>query len=158
MEKNDAAEQFYHTYYRLIYRTAKRLCRTQEEQEELIQDSLMRFLKNLAYYTERNSDETSALIVLTMQCQKVDTFRKLHPEKWADWMDEAIEVTASLKREAESRAFRRSEILLLMAPSSKTQKAPSHSPRALQSLRTRTPSRTCRHRNKIGRASCRERV
>ena len=78
MEKNDAAEQFYHTYYRLIYRTAKRLCRTQEE---LIQDSLLRFLKNLAYYTERNSDETSALIVLTMQCQKVDTFRKLHPEK-----------------------------------------------------------------------------
>lgn len=66
MEKNDAAEQFYHTYYRLIYRTAKRLCRTQEEQEELIQDSLLRFLKNLAYYTERNSDETSALIVLTI--------------------------------------------------------------------------------------------
>ena len=114
MEKNDAAEQFYHTYYRLIYRTAKRLCRTQEEQEELIQDSLMRFLKNLAYYTERNSDETSALIVLTMQCQKVDTFRKLHPEKWAVWEDEAIEVTVSLKREAESRAFRRGEILLLM--------------------------------------------
>lgn len=49
-----------------------------------------------------------------MQCQKVDTFRKLHPEKWADWEDEAIEVTVSLKREAESRAFRRSEILLLM--------------------------------------------
>ena len=114
MEKNDAAEQFYHTYYHLIYRTAKRLCRTKEEQEELIQDSLLRFLKNLAYYTERNSDETSALIVLTMQCQKVDTFRKLHPEKWADWEDEAIEVTVSLKREAESRAFRRSEILLLM--------------------------------------------
>lgn len=81
MEKNDAAEQFYHTYYRLIYRTAKRLCRTQEEQEELIQDSLLRFLKNLAYYTERNSDEAAALIVLTMQCQKVDTFRKLYPEK-----------------------------------------------------------------------------
>lgn len=99
---------------RLIYRTAKRLCQTKEEQEELIQDSLLRFLKNLAYYTERNSDETSALIVLTMQCQKVDTFRKLHPEKWADWEDEAIEVTVSLKREAESRAFRRSEILLLM--------------------------------------------
>ena len=114
MEKNDAAEQFYHTYYRLIYRTAKRLCQTKEEQEELIQDSLLRFLKNLAYYTERNSDETSALIVLAMQCQKVDTFRKLHPEKWADWEDEAIEVTVSLKREAESRAFRRSEILLLM--------------------------------------------
>ena len=66
MEKNDAAEQFYHTYYRLIYRTAKRLCRTKEAQEELIQDSLLRFLKNLAYYTERNSDETAALIVLTM--------------------------------------------------------------------------------------------
>lgn len=114
MEKNDAAEQFYHTYYRLIYRTAKRLCRTKEAQEELIQDSLLRFLKNLAYYTERNSDETAALIVLTMQCQKVDTFRKLHSEKWADWEDEAIEVTVSLKREAESRAFRRSEILLLM--------------------------------------------
>lgn len=81
MEKNDAAEQFYHTYYRLIYRTAKRLCRTKEAQEELIQDSLLRFLKNLAYYTERNSDETAALIVLTMQCQKVDTFRKLHSEK-----------------------------------------------------------------------------
>ena len=81
MEKNDAAEQFYHTYRSLIYRTAKRLCRTKEEQEELIQDSLLRFLKNLAYYTERNSDETAALIVLTMQCQKVDTFRKLHPEK-----------------------------------------------------------------------------
>ena len=91
-----------------------RLCRTKEAQEELIQDSLLRFLKNLAYYTERNSDETAALIVLTMQCQKVDTFRKLHPEKWADWEDEAIEVTVSLKREAESRAFRRSEILLLM--------------------------------------------
>lgn len=81
MEKNDAAEQFYHTYYRLIYRTAKRLCRTKEEQEELIQDSLLRFLQNLTYYTNRAPDETSALIVLTMQCQKVDTFRKLHPEK-----------------------------------------------------------------------------
>lgn len=70
MEKNDAAEQFYHTYYRLIYRTAKRLCQTKEEQEELIQDSLLRFLKNLAYYTERNSDETSALIVLTISLQQ----------------------------------------------------------------------------------------
>lgn len=81
MEKNDAAEQFYHTYRSLIFRTAARLCRTQEDLDDLIQDSLLRFLKNLAYYTERNSDETSALIVLTMQCQKVDTFRKLHPEK-----------------------------------------------------------------------------
>ena len=81
MEKNDAAEQFYHTYYRLIYRTAKRLCRTQEDLDDLIQDSLLRFLKNLSYYTEKTPDEASALIVLTMQCQKVDTFRKLHPEK-----------------------------------------------------------------------------
>lgn len=70
MEKNDAAEQFYHTYRSLIFRTAKRLCRTKEEQEELIQDSLLRFLKNLAYYTERNSDETAALIVLTISLQQ----------------------------------------------------------------------------------------
>lgn len=117
MEKNDAAEQFYHTYYRLIYRTAKRLCQTKEEQEELIQDSLLRFLQNLTYYTNRAPDETSALIVLTIRSQNIDTFRRLHPEKWADWEDEAIEVTASLKREAESRAFRRSEILLLMGGS-----------------------------------------
>ena len=114
MEKNDAAEQFYHTYRSLIFRTAARLCRTQEDLDDLIQDSLLRFLQNLTYYTNRAPDETSVLIVLTMQCQKVDTFRKLHPEKWADWEDEAIEVTVSLKREAESRAFRRSEILLLM--------------------------------------------
>ena len=70
MEKNDAAEQFYHTYRSLIFRTAKRLCRTKEEQEELIQDSLLRFLKKLAYYTERNSDETAALIVLTISLQQ----------------------------------------------------------------------------------------
>ena len=114
MEKNDAAEQFYHTYYRLIYRTAKRLCRTQEDLDDLIQDSLLRFLQNLTYYTNRAPDETSAFIVLTIRSQNIDTFRRLHPEKWADWEDEAIEVTASLKREAESRAFRRSEILLLM--------------------------------------------
>ena len=94
MEKNDAAEQFYHTYRSLIFRTAARLCRTQEDLDDLIQDSLLRFLQNLTYYTNRAPDETSALIVLTMQCQKVDTFRKLHPEKWADWEDEAIEVTS----------------------------------------------------------------
>ena len=81
MEKNDAAEQFYHTYRSLIFRTAARLCRTQEDLDDLIQDSLLRFLQNLTYYTNRAPDETSALIVLTMQCQKVDTFRKLHPEK-----------------------------------------------------------------------------
>lgn len=46
------------------------MCRTKEEQEELIQDSLLRFLKNLAYYTERNSDETAALIVLTISLQQ----------------------------------------------------------------------------------------
>lgn len=47
MEKNDAAEQFYHTYRSLIFRTAARLCRTQEDLDDLIQDSLLRFLKNL---------------------------------------------------------------------------------------------------------------
>lgn len=114
MEKNDAAEQFYHTYRSLIFRTAARLCRTQEDLDDLIQDSLLRFLQNLTYYTNRAPDETSALIVLTIRSQNIDTFRRLHPEKWADWEDEAIEVTVSLKREAESRAFRRSEILLLM--------------------------------------------
>lgn len=113
-EKKDAAERFYHTYHRLIYRTAKRLCQTKEEQEELIQDSLLRFLKNLAYYTERNSNETIALIVLTMQCQKVDTYRKLHSEKWVDWEDAAVEIAASIKKEAEDCAFHRSEILLLL--------------------------------------------
>ena len=38
MEKNDAAEQFYHTYRSLIFRTAARLCRTQEDLDDLIQD------------------------------------------------------------------------------------------------------------------------
>lgn len=36
MEKNDAAEQFYHTYSGLIYLTAARLCLTKEDLEDLV--------------------------------------------------------------------------------------------------------------------------
>ena len=47
MEKNDAAEQFYHTYRSLIFRTAARLCRTQEDLDDLIQVPCCAFSKIL---------------------------------------------------------------------------------------------------------------
>lgn len=111
-KERDEAEQFYWKYRKLICRTANQLCQSAEERDELVQDSLLRFLKNLSYYiTDRTPNETAALVVLTVQCQKIDTWRKLHPEKWVDMTDEAVVQMLSLEP---PDAFRRTEIHMLL--------------------------------------------
>lgn len=88
-------EQFYLKHRALLYRTAKKLSSPGEDPEDLMQDALLRILDHLPYYLQHSPEKIEALVVLTVQCQRIDNLRKAHRGRWADVADEVLIDTIS---------------------------------------------------------------
>ena len=92
---NEQVEQFYSKYRDLLYRTAKKLSYADEDPEDLVQDALLRIMNHLSYYMLHTPGKAEALVVLTVQCQRIDNLRKAHRGRWADVADDVLIDTIS---------------------------------------------------------------
>lgn len=90
-KQREKAEQFYLEYRSLLYRTARRLAKAVADSENLVQNSLLRILKNLSHYTLNEPNKTEALIVLTVQFQYIDNQHKAYAVQWSDMADETLQ-------------------------------------------------------------------
>ena len=84
-------EEFYHEHKRFMYYTAKKYARSNMECEDIVQDSIIRLLKNISVLKDLTGFKIQKYIVLTIKPSFIDMERKRHQEESINLDDEALE-------------------------------------------------------------------
>lgn len=84
-------EGFYQEHKRFMYYTAKKYARSNMECEDIVQDSIIRLLKNISVLREINGCKIQKYIVLTIKASYIDMERKRHSEESINMDDETLE-------------------------------------------------------------------
>lgn len=84
-------ERFYQEHKRFMYYTAKKYARTNMECEDIVQEAMIRLLKNISALREIDGCKIQKYIVLTIKASFIDMERKRNREEPVNLDDEALE-------------------------------------------------------------------
>ena len=84
-------QNFYHEYRDLMLYAAKRYASTPEDCEDLVQDSLLRLMKNISTLRELSGCKIANYIVLTIRTQFIDQLRRKQSPATADLYGSMLE-------------------------------------------------------------------
>lgn len=83
--------QFYEEYKRFLYYTAGKYVSSQADCEDLVQDAIVRLLKNIPSLRELNGCKTAKYIVLTVRTAFLDSEKRRHGSNAIYMSDELLE-------------------------------------------------------------------
>lgn len=84
-------ERFYQEHKRFMYYTAKKYARSNMECEDIVQEAMIRLLKNISVLREIDGCKIQKYIVLTIKASFIDMERKRQREETVNLDDEALE-------------------------------------------------------------------
>ena len=84
-------ESFYQDHKRFMYYTAKKYARSNLECEDIVQEAIIRLLKNISVLREIDGCKIQQYIVLTIKASFIDMERKRHHEEPVNLDDETLE-------------------------------------------------------------------
>lgn len=73
-------EQFYARYKNFLYYTARRKCSNEDDVHDVVQETIVRLLKNITVLKEINEAKTQKYIALTVRAVYVDLEKKKHTD------------------------------------------------------------------------------
>lgn len=85
-------EQFYTRYKNFLYYTARRKCNNEDDVHEVVQETIVRLLKNINALREINEAKTQKYIALTVRAVYVDLEKKKHTDMAVSLNEALIEV------------------------------------------------------------------
>lgn len=84
-------EEFYREHKRFMYYAAKKYARSNVECEDIVQDAVIRLLKNISALREITGCKIQKYIVLTIKASFIDMERKRHREESINLDDDTLE-------------------------------------------------------------------